>query len=658
MGFGRFRVIEELGSGGFATVYRAHDPNFDQDVALKVLAARWSADYRARERFVSEARVMRQGARGRLTLAIHDIVDDGDQPFLVMEYCERGTLEGRLADQASPLDHDRARELITAIGAAVGELHRTGVIHRDLKPSNFLIRIGNEPVGGAISPADPGSRLFRPDEELVVSDYGLAKVVDADATGLTFAGGTPGYGAPEQFVGDPRIGPPADVYAASALIVASIGRKPRPGVGDTFDEAAWAMTGPFRPTLERGLALRPAERPADIGEWCDALLDATPQPDPGPAKGFTPTAQPLAGTPTRPEPGPPAPSGRGPADDHRLSRHRLIAVGVALVLVVLAAVLIVPTLGSNPTTEDGATAPTGDDDPATDPGGPTTEVPPDQVGAALPPETVAVPDSREDWGPVSVVDAGPTGTTTEIEIGETVAGTVGQGDVAAIDFWVYPGQQLFFDAWPDGGACGSRGDADLVWRLPTLDGTSDRFDEYVWRGGGSSTCRTTDQGPLTFPEGGRYRLLVFYLGECGPCSGSYELAVRDVPPPDVFAINPDVVVSAATLGLGAGRIETPGAVDRYVVDVEAGQELWIETFVEDDCAAAAPGLVLTIPSVADGDEVHLWDDTIAAPSGQCSAGAGPITVDTTGQLELWFAYPTGSAATGNYSFEVVTAGGS
>ena len=209
--FGRYETERVIGRGAFGTVYQACDPVLDSSVAIKVLADNYSADPETRERFINEARVLRRVGTERL-VSVHDIGEERGQPYFVMELASGGTLANRLAERSLPLELEDLQHLINEMHAAIRTVHDARVIHRDIKPSNLLIQ-GDRQTGGA--------SLLAPGERLVLGDFGLAR--DMDATGLTVAGGTDGFMAPEQQEVGATVDERADIYAATAVLkVASL----------------------------------------------------------------------------------------------------------------------------------------------------------------------------------------------------------------------------------------------------------------------------------------------------------------------------------------------------------------------------------------------------------------------------------------------------
>ncbi|KIH97001.1 serine/threonine protein kinase [Streptomonospora alba] len=226
--FGRYRVIRHLGSGSFATVWLAHDDQLDTPVAVKVLAENWAHQLDVHDRFVAEARILRQADSAWL-VRVHDIGTLSDErPYFVMPYADQGSVADLIAKRPLPLDE--ALRLLTEIGQGVTVLHRHGTIHRDIKPSNVLLQ--SSPVG----------------QRVLVADLGFAKSIDG-ASGFTAAAGTPGYMSPEQHGPGGDLDVRADVYSLGAVAYELItGRRPpappvrvpprrlRPGVPQALDE--------------------------------------------------------------------------------------------------------------------------------------------------------------------------------------------------------------------------------------------------------------------------------------------------------------------------------------------------------------------------------------------------------------------------------------
>lgn len=194
---GRYRIERPLGTGAFGTVWLAHDDTLEAPVAVKVLADNWSHRLDVRERFLSEARLLRRAA-SRLVVQVHDIgeLPDG-RPYFVMEYADGGTVAELLDDGPLPVREALRLTALAARGAAA--LHEAGIVHRDIKPSNLLLRTGPD-----------GTR------QVLLADLGLAKTL-AEASGLTLAAGSAGYRPPEQAEPGAGIDARADVYGLGAV---------------------------------------------------------------------------------------------------------------------------------------------------------------------------------------------------------------------------------------------------------------------------------------------------------------------------------------------------------------------------------------------------------------------------------------------------------
>ena len=133
---GSYRIIEKLGQGGMATVFKAYHPALDRHVAIKVLHPAFKEDPHFLERFTREARVVARLEHPNI-VPIYDFAEHEGQPYLVMKYIEGETLKARL--QRSPLMKNEAFKTIRSVGAALNYAHGRGVLHRDVKPSNIMI---------------------------------------------------------------------------------------------------------------------------------------------------------------------------------------------------------------------------------------------------------------------------------------------------------------------------------------------------------------------------------------------------------------------------------------------------------------------------------------------------------------------------------------
>ncbi|MDH4144231.1 MAG: protein kinase [Acidimicrobiia bacterium] len=282
---GRYQVAGAIGAGGFATVYDGRDPVLDSRVAIKVLSPEWARDEAVRERFLTEARLLRRIGSPRL-VTIYDIGElAGGQPYFVMEYAAGGTLDEWLAarQRAGPLGPAEVGWLVDEIASCLSVVHDADVVHRDVKPSNLLV-VGHDRRADASGPParDGGIRLK-------LADFGIAKDVAHAGNLATMAGGTVGYMAPEQVGQGGLVDRRADLYAATAVLHYALTGRTLDGFAVASRRpAGWStLPGPLVAALARGLAIDPAERPADAMAWRAMFQDAIGWP--GPAAPTVPT---------------------------------------------------------------------------------------------------------------------------------------------------------------------------------------------------------------------------------------------------------------------------------------------------------------------------------------------------------------------------------
>ncbi|GLV56256.1 hypothetical protein KDH_30980 [Dictyobacter sp. S3.2.2.5] len=191
---GQFRIVERIGSGGMATVFKAYQPTLDRHVAIKVLPAYHAKDPIFVKRFVQEARSVAKLAHPNI-VQIHDFGEQDNITYIVMEYVDGGTLKDRLK-HALPVPE--AVDFIIQAAEGLDCAHRNGIVHRDVKPANMLLRR---------------------DGHLLLSDFGIAKILE-ESTSLTRVGtgiGTPQYMAPEQGMGQ-RVDRRSDIYSLGIVL--------------------------------------------------------------------------------------------------------------------------------------------------------------------------------------------------------------------------------------------------------------------------------------------------------------------------------------------------------------------------------------------------------------------------------------------------------
>ena len=259
---GRYRIRRKLGDGGMGQVFLAWDTKLEREMAIKLPHANQSVELaERRQREAATAARLRH----RNICPVYDVgVIDGRQ-FIAMAYIEGDTLAEKLKQQG-PMKVDKAIRIAMDVASAVEHAHNHGVVHRDLKPSNIIIE---------------------PDGTPVVTDFGLAQMLDQPSITMTPANtpiGTPAYMAPEQIKGDRNaIGPKTDVYGLGTVLYEMLsGRVPFNGsYSEVLADAIRIAPVPpskFRPDtpprLERICLKALAKEPDDRFESAEAMSAA------------------------------------------------------------------------------------------------------------------------------------------------------------------------------------------------------------------------------------------------------------------------------------------------------------------------------------------------------------------------------------------------
>jgi serine/threonine protein kinase len=193
---GPYQIVEQLGSGGMATVFKAYHAALDRYVAIKVLHPAFKQDPNFLARFQREARIVAKLEHPHI-VPVYDFSDAGGQPYLVMRFIEGETLKARLTKGDLPLDE--VARMMQPVGEALTYAHGQGVLHRDVKPSNVLLT------------AEGGVWL---------ADFGLARIAQAGESTLSQDSllGTPQYISPEQAQGLSDLDVRTDVYSLGVVI--------------------------------------------------------------------------------------------------------------------------------------------------------------------------------------------------------------------------------------------------------------------------------------------------------------------------------------------------------------------------------------------------------------------------------------------------------
>ncbi len=205
---GRYHILEPLGEGGMAIVYKAYDNRLERYVAFKVIRTDLYGPgmlEQVLKRFDREAKALARLTHPNI-VRIHDYGEYQDTPYLVMEYLPGGTLKTRAGE---PTPYQEVARLLLPVAHALAYAHKQGILHRDVKPSNIMVTETGEPM---------------------LTDFGIAKILSTEeSTALTGSGvgiGTPEYMAPEQGMGT-TVDVRTDVYALGVVLYELVtGQKP------------------------------------------------------------------------------------------------------------------------------------------------------------------------------------------------------------------------------------------------------------------------------------------------------------------------------------------------------------------------------------------------------------------------------------------------
>jgi eukaryotic-like serine/threonine-protein kinase len=266
---GHYTLERELGRGGMATVYLAHDLRHDRSVALKVLHSHLAASL-GPDRFLREIRLAARLQHPHI-LTVLDSGDAAGHLWFTMPFVEGASLRAKLARERQ-LPLDEALRITREAGQGLQYAHEHGVVHRDIKPENLLLTM---------------------DGNTLVADFGIARALQPDAgdarlTETGMAVGTPAYMSPEQASGDKSIDARTDVYSLAAVLYEMLAGEPPFSGATTQVMLVRRLTEPapsvrsVRPTtpetvdaaIRHALAAVPADRFSTMAQFTQALQSA------------------------------------------------------------------------------------------------------------------------------------------------------------------------------------------------------------------------------------------------------------------------------------------------------------------------------------------------------------------------------------------------
>lgn len=260
----RYKLVEKLGTGGMATVWKAIDQTLNRPVAIKRLLPHLASDPAVAARFQSEARAVASLSH-RGIVSIYDTGTDEEGPYIVLELVEGETLAKRI-ETSGPLSLSVTAGIVIQIADALDYAHEQGVVHRDIKPANLII--------------DANDKVH-------LADFGIARSIN-DTASITRPGelaGTLLYLAPEIVQGG-RATPASDIYSLAAVTVQLLtGRPPyeAENVGALLAKVQEGNTSDFAtdlpdevaPVLTSAMAADPSMRPLTAGQFASSLLTNT-----------------------------------------------------------------------------------------------------------------------------------------------------------------------------------------------------------------------------------------------------------------------------------------------------------------------------------------------------------------------------------------------
>src|SRR6185503_5400490 len=280
---GAYRILNKIGQGGMATVYKAYQPSMDRHVEIKILPGQLADSPEFVKRFQQEARFIAKLEHPHI-LPVFDYGEDNGITYFVMRYFEAGTLKDKM--QVGPLPIQEIDRIFTQLADALGYAHARGIVHRDLKPANALV--------------DSDGNLF-------LTDFGIAKLLESASPRLTQTDaimGTPAYISPEQAQAQ-TVDQRSDIYSLGIVLYEMVtGRVPFTAdtplavilkhISDPMPLPSALKTdipAPIEQVILKALAKEPQDRFATAAEFLSAWKRALDEKD------YSPRASKMISTP-------------------------------------------------------------------------------------------------------------------------------------------------------------------------------------------------------------------------------------------------------------------------------------------------------------------------------------------------------------------------
>jgi serine/threonine-protein kinase len=260
---GRYQILERVGRGGMGVLLRGIDPVLDREVAIKLMALDFTEDAdQMRPRFYREARAAAKLQHPNI-VTIFEFAEEGNTPYIVMEFLRGSSLQGRLASPL-PLTLDEKLHVIIQLCSALNYAHEQGVVHRDIKPANIFLL---------------------PDGSVKLLDFGVAKLATSTLTRQGDVLGSAMYMSPEQVSGSGNVDGRSDIFSTGVVLYEILANR-KPFQADTLtatvvkllredppslDEVAPGLPAQLVSAVKKSLAKEPAGRFATAAEMAKEL---------------------------------------------------------------------------------------------------------------------------------------------------------------------------------------------------------------------------------------------------------------------------------------------------------------------------------------------------------------------------------------------------